>query len=234
MRVLAVGAHPDDVELLCSGTLARYANDGHEVSIAIATDGAAGEQTGTKEETARTREDEARKAAEIIGAELVWMGFEDGFLFDDRATRLAFVELLRRTRPDAVFVHSSDDYHPDHRAAARMAVDARIAASAAAVQTASPATKGAPHYFLMDTIGGVDFEPEAFVDITPVMETKRRMLAAHTSQMGSLSIPGTTYATFMERQVAFRGQQAGVGYAEGFRSLRTHPPTSEGHLLLSS
>ena len=84
MRVLAVGAHPDDLELLCGGTLAKYAQLGHHVTMAVATNGEVGSMTLTKEEIAAVRKAEAAAAAAVIGADFVWMGYPDEFLFPRR------------------------------------------------------------------------------------------------------------------------------------------------------
>ena len=94
MRVLAVGAHPDDLELLCAGTLARYAQDGHDVIMCVATDGTAGHMEIKPSELAQIREREARAAADIIKAEFMWLGFPDELVFNDRQTRLAVVDAI--------------------------------------------------------------------------------------------------------------------------------------------
>src|SRR5947208_2378404 len=105
MRILAVGAHPDDIKFQCSGTLAKYAQRGDKVFIAISTNGEAGSVDAPKEVTARTREQEARSSAAIIGAEFIWMGYHDEFLFENEEVRLRYIELVRQTRPDVVITH---------------------------------------------------------------------------------------------------------------------------------
>jgi len=98
MRVLAVGAHPDDLEMLCGGTLAKYTQQGHQVTMAVATNGEVGSMTLPKEEIAAVRKAEAEAAAAVIGADFVWMGYPDEFLFSREDTRLAFINLMRRAR----------------------------------------------------------------------------------------------------------------------------------------
>ena len=98
-RVLAVGAHPDDIEILCAGTLARYADAGTHISIAIATDGTAGHMLIPPKELAAIRREEAMQAASIIHAEFHALDFADELLFDDRQTRLRFVDLIREIPP---------------------------------------------------------------------------------------------------------------------------------------
>jgi LmbE family N-acetylglucosaminyl deacetylase len=231
LRVLAIGAHPDDIELLCAGTLARYAQGGHDLFIAVATGGqAAIGDGGAVQDLEELRRAEASQAAEVIGARLLWMGFEDGFLFDDRTTRLGFIEAIREARADVVFAHSTRDYHPDHRVAGQLTVDTRILATMPSIVCGFPATS-LPHTFFMDTVGGANFEPEVLVDVTDSMETKKRMLSMHESQEATLSIPGMSYTDLMVRQAGFRGQQLGVAFAEAFRTLGTHPAAATPHLL---
>ena len=127
MNIAAVGAHPDDIELLCGGTMARYVKMGHRVTIIIATNGEAGspavsreeidqfDRTGqsggkargsaamAKEEIASIRHEEAKEGARIIGADLIWLGYPDEFLFETEQTRLAVLEALRKSRADVVF-----------------------------------------------------------------------------------------------------------------------------------
>ena len=83
LRVLAVGAHPDDIEIRCGGTLARYAKTGHHVMMAHATNGDEGHTTIPSAELAKVRESEARAAAAVIGAEVFWLNFHDTELFYD-------------------------------------------------------------------------------------------------------------------------------------------------------
>ena len=99
MNVLAIGAHPDDIEILCAGTLALYKQQGHTVFMAVATDGAVGSPTLSRPETAEMRRREQEKSCAILGAELIWMGFEDEWLFDDRPTRTRFLDAIRQADP---------------------------------------------------------------------------------------------------------------------------------------
>ena len=233
MRVLAIGAHPDDVEWLCSGTLALYAARGDEVSIAIATNGevGSGEPDADRAEVARTRHAEAQASADIIGASLIWMGYPDEFLFDDRECRERFIDAIREARPDVMFIHSETDYHPDHRTAGKVARDCRIPVSVPLIVSAFLPTE-IPTVFLMDTILGRHFEPELFVDVSSVIETKKAMLSAHVSQAAWIKhVFGTEFTDNMVIQGRFRGAQAGCEYAEGFRLLHEWPYSGDGRLL---
>jgi LmbE family N-acetylglucosaminyl deacetylase len=110
------------------------------------------------------------------------MNFDDEWLFNDRPTRTRFIDVIRQANPDVMFIHGPTDYHPDHRAAGQIAEDARIPASVRLVESGLPNIAKAPHIFYMDNPAGLGFQPEAYVDITEVMELKRQMLRQHSSQ----------------------------------------------------
>lgn len=232
MRVLAVGAHPDDVEILCGGTLAKYAARGDQVTIMIATNGNVGSPVLTREEIAEVRKREAQEAAGIIGADLIWLGYDDEFLFHDRQTRMAFINGIRQAAPDVMFVHGSNDYHPDHRICGEIAADCRIPVTVRLIETEYPALADIPHVFIMDNLGAIGFEPEYYVDITAVYETKSRMIRAHASQDTWLQHQyGMDYITFVSKASSVRGMAIGVQYAEAFRSLPMYPVRGGAELL---
>lgn len=232
MRVLAVGAHPDDLEILCAGTLAKYRKLGHEVTMAVATNGEVGSMTLPKEEIAAVRKAEAEASAKVIGADFVWMGYPDEFLFSTEETRLAFINLMRRVRPDVVFAHAPCDYHPDHRTSGQMCWDVRVMTTVPNIKTEYPVCATIPEIFYMDTVAGINFQPEQYVDISDCFELKQQMLACHKSQGGWLEAQyGMTYLDFMEHISRFRGLQCGVRYGECFQSSPTFPKWSKGSLL---
>lgn len=226
MRVLAVGAHPDDLEILCAGTLARYAQEGHQVVMCVATDGSAGHMTIKPPELAKVREGEARSSAEVIGASLLWLGFPDELIFNDRDTRLAFVDAIRQARPDAIITHPPDDYHPDHRMVSHLVFDASFVATPPNIETRYPAHNVIPPLYYMDTLASKGFLPTEYVDITSTFPVKRRMLACHESQLKWLKDhDNIDILEFMEVVARARGLQCGVSYAEGFRSEDVWPRT---------
>lgn len=232
MRVLAIGAHPDDTEILCAGTLGRYARAGHHVTIAIATDGTAGHRTLAPEALAPIREREARAAADLLGAELLWLGFPDEFLFDDAPTRLAFVDAVRQARPDVILAHAPNDYHPDHRAASQLAFSASFVATLPNVRTDHPAHDTVAALYYMDTLAGTGFHPQAYVDVSDTFDLKLEMLSCHESQLAWLQDHDDVDVRDMVRVVATaRGHQAGVRYAEGFRPETSWPRTPAARLL---
>jgi LmbE family N-acetylglucosaminyl deacetylase len=219
MNVLFVGAHPDDIEAYCGGTAVRYAQQGAKIFFCIATNGNVGSVTLARDEIAAVRKAEAQKAASIIGAELIWLGFDDEFLIDSVETRHAFINAFRIADPDVVICHFRQDYNPDHSISGFIVDECIHMAGVPNIETDAPPTKkGIPHVYFMDTPAGVGFEPEIFVNISDVFEKKVEMLACHESQNDwMLSLFNYEMDVFLEIPARFRGLQAGVPMAEAFR-----------------
>lgn len=233
MRILAVGAHPDDLEILCAGTLARYAAEGHTVSMAHVCSGHLGHYRMPPEELVPIRRGEAAAAAAVIGAETLTLDLPDAGAFGDAPEqRRAMVDLIRQARPDVILTHAPGDYMPDHVAVSQLVFDASFAATLPHLATTHPChPKVAPLYHF-DTLAGTGFEPEEYVDVTPVMDVKRRMLAQHQSQLTWLKEhDGIDVMEFMEALARVRGIQCGVRFAEGFRRVRTWPRMTPSRLL---
>lgn len=220
MKVLAVSPHPDDLEFLCVGTLAKYKRHGHEVAIAIATNGEVGSSTMSKEEIAAVRHGEAQASAAILGAEFHWLGYPDEFLFNNADSRLRFIDLVRAVRPDLILCPDPDnDYHPDHTTTGRIVWDTHVMVTVPNIVTEhAPCTK-IPEIIYMDTIGGVNFIPDRYVDISADMDVKRAMLACHKSQeQWMIDMYEVTCQAMMENFSRMRGFQCGCQFAEGFRT----------------
>jgi LmbE family N-acetylglucosaminyl deacetylase len=237
-RILAVHAHPDDIETLAAGSLAILAGLGHPITIATLTAGECGSVEDDPAETAQIRQREAGEAAAMIGAAYRCVGLPDLGVFNDDASRRAVTELLRQAEPEIVITSAPADYHPDHEATSLLVRDACFAASAPGYRAgAAPPLPAIPHLYFTDPIGGrnregVPARPDFGVDIGAVMETKRRMLSAHRSQKSwLLKQHGVTdFTAGMEAQSARRGRDFAVGFAEGFRHYR-HPPYPSDPLL---
>src|SRR5579884_249082 len=219
-RVLAVGAHPDDIEILCGGTMARYRREGVEVTLATATDGNRGGMGVAPEELGAVRRKEAAASAEEIGAHYVSAGLPDGGVNPtDEAMRQVMVDVVREARPDVVFTHHPDDYHADHAATSKLVLDATFSASVPLHVSDEPATTGIPPVLFMDTLAGIGFLPEEYVDISDIFPVKRSMLSRHASQIRWMrEHDGIELLDFMEVMGRFRGIQCGVAHAEGFTS----------------
>lgn len=227
MKVLAFGAHPDDIEFLCAGTLAKYKRLGHEVAIAIATNGEVGSSTLSKEEIAAIRHDEAAASAAIIGAEFHWLGYPDEFLFNNVETRLRFIDVVRAVRPDLIITLDPDnDYHPDHTTTGRIVWDTHVMVTVPNIKTDHPPCLKIPEIIYMDTSGGVNFIPERYVDITADIDTKRKMLSCHKSQgQWTTDMFGVSIIEMMESFARMRGFQCCRAFAEGFRTPPMWPRT---------
>ncbi|MEV6275962.1 PIG-L deacetylase family protein [Nocardia sp. NPDC051832] len=233
MRVMAIGAHPDDIEILAAGTLACYRLDGHAVAICVMTNGELGAESGDRAAVAELRRQEAQRSAEIIGATLYWLGEPDGFLFDTTPTRMALLAAVRDFAPDILLTHDPADYHPDHRTASLIALNVRQLASAELIETAEPVLNSAPPVLYMDPLALTGTAAETWVDISATIETKREMLRCHQSQNAWMRrMHELDYVDYVDKQAALRGLQCGVAFAEGFRDARVFPVTANTTALL--
>ncbi len=217
-RVLAVVAHPDDVELLCAGTLARAKADGAVIGICVLCRGDKGQCNPPVENLAEIRSGEMRAAAELLGAELYEGGFGDGELFDGYEQRRVLIEIFRKFRPTLVLAHAQNDYHPDHQQASVLADAASWFCASAGHQTDSSPMDSPPSLWWMDTISMAGFEPGFYIDISPYLDLKQKMLRCHKSQLARGG--NTDFSPLeetMRNQAAVRGTLAGVKAAEAFQ-----------------
>ena len=229
-KILAIHAHPDDVEFLAGGTMALLAGLGHELTIATFTAGDCGSKELGPREIAAVRRKEAARAAARIGARYGCLEFGDLAIFNDDAARRKVTEALRDVRPDLVLAASPVDYHCDHEAASALVRDACFAAPAPNYETgtAEPLPR-IPHLYFMDPVEGKDPEgnavtPDFVVDIGASFGRKRQMLAEHASQREWLRQHHGTddYLEEMERWTRARGALVGRDFGEGFRRYRGH------------
>ena len=232
--VLAIHAHPDDVEILAGGSMARLAGAGHRIVIVSMTPGDCGSHDHAPDEIAAIRRQEGAIAARLIGAEYRCAEFRDLAVFSDDASRRRIVEILRQVRPDIVLTSSPIDYMCDHEATSALVRDACFAAPAPNYRThapdPAPPIPAIPHLYFMDAVGGVDRDsqpiyPDFFVDIERYFDTKRKMLAEHKSQREWLRRHHgmDDYLDMMERWTRANGSRTGVALAEGFRRYKGHP-----------
>ena len=221
MRVLAIAAHPDDLETACAGTLAKYALAGHTVIMCNLCDGALGGNI-PKAELATLRRKEAEASAAIIGAEYIPPLFEDLDIYPDKASRQKVAEVIRQARPDIIITHPPVDYAPDHVATSQLVFDASFLATLPNYEsdTGTEVHPSLGPVFYMESFGGHDFQPTIWVDITQTFELKKQMLESHESQVKWLKKwRGTDLVARMEVQSGYRGMQCGVQYAEAFHTL---------------
>ena len=199
LRVLALGAHPDDIEAGCGGTLIKYAHNGHRIFLMVLTAGEQGAARGI-----RTREQQ--QAAKNLKAEKIyWGGYPDTKLPMDQRLIQKIERVVRKVDPHFIFVHFHDDTHQDHRHLAVSTV------------TATRYTKNVMFYEGPTT---QNFSPTVFVDVDTVLEDKIQALRAHTSQVKKTNIEGLSILDIIRSSAHFRGIQGRVKNAEGFVPLR--------------
>ena len=221
--VLAVYAHPDDADVACGGTLARWAKGGSAVHLVVCTDGGKGTTDPAVEPAhlAAERAVELESSSELIGLSSVEnLGFPDGELTDSDDFRRTLVERVRALRPAVVCGHDptavffGQEYfnHRDHRIAGAALLDA--VAPAAALPHYFPGS-GPPHQ-VPTVLLSATLEPDQWVDISDTIETKAAAVECHRTQFaGQDGWAGEA----VRRRAAEEGRRAGVAYAEGFRRL---------------
>lgn len=222
MNIICVAAHPDDTELLCAGTLALYAKNGHDVTIAAFTDGSIGDLSVEPKKLAAMREEEARNAAAVIGASFIWGGITDELAYTDLESRHRMIDILREADPDIIFTHSPNDYHPDHRYVGQLVFDSYFQKGLPFMpgQKKSACRFAHAQLYYMDTLCGIGFQPTEYVDTTETFAFKKQMLLCHKSQFVAMEdLANTNMLDMIEIQSRFRGMAAGCKYAEGFTRL---------------
>ena len=224
--VLAVYAHPDDADVGCGGSLARWAKAGSDVHLVVCTDGGKGTSDSgiVPSELAEERAGELEASSALIGLRsLENLGLPDGELVDSAAFRGELVRRVRALRPDLVCGHDPSalffgrDYvnHRDHRILGLALLDA--VAPAAALPHYFPEA-GPPHQVRTVLLSGT-LEPDEWVDVTDTIETKAAAVECHRTQFaGSAGSAGWAGEAVCQR-AAEEGRRAGVEYAEGFRRL---------------
>ncbi len=223
MNILAIGAHPDDVENSCGGTLAKYAKLGHKVFTATATNGNIGSATLPMDEIAAIRKEEARRAAAHIGAEYICLDYDDEMFYEDKNARLAFIDLVRYCKADVILTHNPHDYNPDHELTSKIVNDIAVMIPIAKLQTKNKPYDKIPIIAYFETVHGLGFNPTEYVDISDFIEVKKAMCHEHQSQISWMqdnykdTLAGKDFFEGAEVMARFRGIQCGVQYAEGFR-----------------
>lgn len=195
-RVLAIGAHPDDVEIGCGGTLAKHRDRGDVLMILTLSRGAQGGE-------AAQRDDEARSAAARLGATLDLRDLPDGSIGEGIETVRLLEAVIRAFAPTVVYTHTRDDTHQDHRALHAATV---------------VAARGVPNlYCYQSPSSTVDFRPQRFVDITAHIDEKLALIGLHASQAGRRANiqPDLVVAT-----ARYWGRYAGYCLAEPFVVVR--------------
>ena len=234
VKILAIHAHPDDIELQCAGTLIRLKQKGCVISLATMTPGDCGSAELSPEEIAEVRRMEAVRSAELLGADYTCLEFRDLSIVVDNESRRRVTEVVRRTRPDIVITAPPVDYMSDHEMTSRLVRDACFNASCPNYTTQqwdpAPPTHKIPHLYYVDAIQGIDYfgrplPTDFIIDVTSTFEQKLKMLACHESQRAWLRRQHglDEYLDGCRRWSAERGKEIGVGFGEAFTQHRGHP-----------
>lgn len=199
LNVLAIGAHPDDIEFGCGGTLMKMAKRGHNINMLIMT---RGEMGGRPE----VRYKEQIKAARFIGAKKVyWGNFKDTYVPSNKKVISTVENAIDKINAQIVFINYYEDTHQDHRLVAD-----NVTASSRYVKSV----------FFYEVPTTQRFEPDVFVDISDILKDKLKLLTLHASQVSKTGVEKLSILESTKSCANFRGFQARVKYAEGFKALR--------------
>lgn len=199
MNILAIGAHPDDIEFGCGGTLIKYARKGHDIYMLVMTRGELGGD-------AEVRTKELWRSAEIIGAKDVFHhDYPDTHLHLDKDLIGRIEDVIKVVSPEFIFVHYHDDTHQDHRVLAKATVSA---------------TRYIKNVLMYEVPTTQNFAPTVFIDIDDTVKDKVACLEAHASQVTRTNIEDLSIVDIARSAANFRGIQGRVRNAEGFIPLR--------------
>jgi len=216
LDILVFGAHPDDVELGCGGTIIKEVHNGKKVGVIDLTRG----ELGTRG-TAATRDEETKRATKIMGVDIREnMNFKDGFFKDDDAHKLALVKKIRQYQPEIVITNAPSDRHPDHPRSSQITIEACFLAGLEKIKTDQKIwrPKAIYHYIQFNNI-----TPDIVVDISKQMDLKIEAVKSYETQFyNSYSKESETIISSEEflESISYRakdlGRQSDCQYAEGF------------------
>ena len=199
VNILAIGAHPDDIEFGCGGALIKYTQKGHRLFLLVMTGGGMGGASAV-----RIKEQQA--SGKILAAEKIfWGGYEDTHLIVDTELIGKIEAVIAEVKPDFIFCNFPDDTHQDHRHLA---------------QAIMSATRYIRNVLFYEGPTTQNFNPQVFVDISDTLERKVEALKAHKSQVMKTNIEDLSIVEVARSSANFRGIQGRVKYAEAFHSLR--------------
>ena len=225
MNVLAIGCHPDDLEIGCGGTLRKYAEQGAAVYLCHIANGDQGHVIIPPPELAAIRAKEAETSGRLLGARQIFDLQVSDLQVNrhDQAVLDAVADVVRITKPDVILTHNPTDYNPDHELTSKIVKDIAVMIPIAKLPTKSAPYDVIPSIWYFEPVSSMGFIPTDYVDITDYYETKKKMLSCHESQRAWMS---DNFAALRDDQdkffdtiritSEFRGMQAGCKYAEGF------------------
>lgn len=226
LDILAIGVHPDDVELSCAGTLLHHIQMGKKVGILDLTAG----ELGTRG-SAEIRMKEAEAASRMMGAAVrVNLGMADGFFEYDKENLLEIIEIIRLFQPDIILTNTISDRHPDHGRAAKLTADACFYSGLIKIETQwedevqAPWRPKAVYHYVQDYY----LEPDFVVDITPYVEKKIEIIQCYKTQFydpdskeNNTPISTKSFMELVTGKAQLLGRPAGFEYAEAFTKTRT-------------
>jgi LmbE family N-acetylglucosaminyl deacetylase len=199
MNILYIGAHTDDIEYGCAGTMIKYAERGHHIFLMVLTSGQEGGST-------EIRQQEQEAAAEIMKVQKVfWGDYHDTQLPLNKELIEKIEEVLGEVKPDLILVNYGDDTHQDHRILTRATMSA---------------TRYVRNVLFFEGPTTQNFNPQVFVDISDTLERKFKVLEAHASQVMKTNIEDMSIVELAQANATFRGIQGRVKFAEAFAPLR--------------
>ncbi len=230
MNILAIGCHPDDIEVSCAGTLVKYKKQGHHVVVCHVANGNMGHAIIAPEPLRTMRREEAKNAGMLAAIEVVTCDINDLIIYDNKEQRDSIIDVIRFAKPDVIITHSPTDYMPDHTAVSKLVFDASFAASVPHYGSGD-AARVTPLYY-MDTLAGLNFIPTEYVDISDEIDLKLEMLECHESQMKWMrDHDHIDFGEFVKTCARFRGLQCGVQYAEAFTPCYAWPKITTKRML---
>lgn len=184
LRIMMIGAHPDDCDFRCGGIAFKYTRLGHQVQFVSLSDGSGGHQTLQPEQLAVRRRREAEKAARLAGIDYLVLDNKDCEIVADLAARQQVIRLIRQFQPDLILTSRINDYHADHRNTGILIQDASYLLIVPNTCVDVPAMTDMPVIgFFYDRFQNPPFEPEIVIDIDDVIDEKFQMLDCHESQV---------------------------------------------------
>ncbi|MBQ7096242.1 MAG: PIG-L family deacetylase [Clostridia bacterium] len=231
--VLVISCHPDDMEIACAGTLLKCKERGDRVVVCHLSSGDLGHVEIPPEELRIMRAEEAKRSAEIGGFEIMYGGFDDLKIFDNnKESRDKVVEVIKKVNPDFIITHSPDDYMPDHTAVSKLVFDACFAATLPNYHVKTEGAARLVPLYYMDTLCGVNFNPTEYVDVSPYIDKKLKMLNCHESQIVWMrDHDHIDFPDMVRTCCRYRGFQCGAEYAEGFRQCQVYLKGTTKRLL---
>lgn len=219
MRVLAITAHPDDMEFMCAGTLLKCKARGDEVFVCTVNNGNMGHLEIMPDELAEIRRAEAKKACDLAGFTYLYCDIGDlCSYYQSKEQKDKLVDIIRQANPDLMIIPDPDDYMCDHVAASKLAFDAAFMATVPHYITKYPAIDNITPIYYMSNAAGINFTPTEYVDITDFYEKKLEMLHCHESQEIWLrDHDGVDYTKECRVLAEFYGLHCKADYAEAFR-----------------